>query len=90
MWLVGVPITSALLLAAGSFLVVVGPGLFNIKNISVRQTVTPPETLGRTNAAVKIVSYTAMSLGAFLGGSISTSTSPSTIICVFDSLSGVH
>lgn len=80
MWTVAIPGPAAILPAVGSFLVGAGSGLFNIQNISLRQTVTPRETLGRTNAIVKLVSYTAMSLGAFLGGLLSQYISVGAVI----------
>lgn len=80
MWTVAIPGPAAILPAVGSFLVGAGSGLFNIQNITLRQTVTPRETLGRTNAIVKLVSYTAMSLGAFLGGLLSQYISVGAVI----------
>lgn len=81
MCLVAIPGTAAVLPAIGSFVVGAGSGLFNIQNISVRQSLTPADTLGRTNGVVKIVSYTAMSLGAFLGGLLSSlAGAPSVIL----------
>ena len=45
--------------------------MYNLQSSSARQAVTPPELLGRVNAAVKTVSFASMSLGALLGGYLS-------------------
>jgi len=73
----GPGIMMPLLGAAGAGL---GTGLYNLHSIAIRQTVTPDDLLGRVNAVVKIVSYTSMAVGAFLGGYISERLTADTAI----------
>jgi MFS family permease len=76
------PGSGAFLPAVGAFCVGSGMGLFNLQSIAVRQAVTPAGLLGRVNAAVKLASYTAMAIGAFLGGYFSTLTTPTLVIVI--------
>lgn len=41
---------------------------FNVAVISLRQVLSPPELLGRTNATMRFLAWGTMPLGAFLGG----------------------
>ncbi|MFI6319821.1 MFS transporter [Nonomuraea sp. NPDC050556] len=47
-----------------------GAILFNVGQITYRQTVTPPQLLGRVNATVRFISWGVMPLGALLGGAV--------------------
>ncbi len=57
---------SALLAAASFFLMGAGPILWVISTTTLRQTVTPPELLGRVSA-LNIVAYGARPIGAAIG-----------------------
>ncbi|GAA1969790.1 MFS transporter [Kitasatospora viridis] len=46
--------------------------VFNVAQISYRQAVTPPEMLGRANAAVRWVVWGTLPLGSLLGGVLGT------------------
>lgn len=80
MILVATPGTGVVLPAVGALVAGVGAGMYNLQSIAVRQAVTPPDVLGRVNAVVKIVSYAAMSLGAFLGGYLSGIAEPVAVV----------
>ena len=56
--------------AVGAALFGAGGGLFNLQSIAIRQAVTPAPLLGRVTGVVKVASYSAIALGAFLGGSL--------------------
>lgn len=45
-----------------------GTILFNVGQVTYRQTVTPPHLLGRVNASVTFLTWGVMPLGALLGG----------------------
>jgi MFS family permease len=46
--------------------------VYNISQLSYRQSVTPPELMGRMNAAVRWVVWGTMPIGAILGGVLGT------------------
>ncbi|MDP9418518.1 MAG: MFS transporter [Actinomycetota bacterium] len=51
-------------------------GLFNLQSVTLRQTVTPDEVLGRVNSVVRLASYSGFALGAWLGGAVIGPLSP--------------
>jgi MFS family permease len=46
--------------------------VFNINELSLRQSVAPPQTLGRVNAAMQMMSRGVWPLGALAGGALAT------------------
>jgi MFS family permease len=56
--------------AVGLFMVAFGAVVYNIGQVSFRQTVTPEPLLGRMNATVRFVVWGAMPLGGLLGGAL--------------------
>lgn len=46
--------------------------VYNINQVSLRQTVTPAHTLGRTNATMRFLGMGAIPLGSLFGGSLAT------------------
>ncbi|MFF9431952.1 MFS transporter [Streptomyces sp. NPDC014746] len=58
--------------AVGSSFLLISFGitLFNVNAISVRQTITPENLMGRTTAAMRFVVWGAMPIGSLLGGSL--------------------
>lgn len=80
MAMVALPGTGIVLPLVGAFAAGAGMGLYNLQSIAVRQAVTPSGLLGRVNAAVKLVSYAVMALGAFLGGALSGVLDPAAVI----------
>lgn len=46
--------------------------VYNIAQVSYRQAVTPPELMGRMNAAVRWIVWGTMPLGSLLGGALGT------------------
>lgn len=59
---------AVLLLVAGWFIVGFSAAVSRIVSISVRQTVTPHNYLGRVNATHRFVSYGVVAVGTFAGG----------------------
>ena len=55
-------------LVAGQLVVTTALLWFNVQSISLRQTVTPPAVLGRVNAAVRLVGFGTIPIGAAVGG----------------------
>jgi MFS family permease len=67
--LAGGPITLAVaFLAAQQVLADGAITAFNINEVSLRQAITPAELLGRVNATIRFVGWTAMLAGALIGG----------------------
>jgi MFS family permease len=56
------------LAVAAFFLMGFGSGLANVLAVSLRQTVTPDQSLGRMNASMRLALYGAIPLGALAGG----------------------
>lgn len=61
------PAASAVIVV-GALLVGCATPVFNVQSVALRLAVTPPELLGRVNAAVKLVSQGALPLGALAAG----------------------
>ncbi len=62
------PLPAVVTLCGGMVVSGCATGLFNLQSVSLRQTVTPDEVLGRVNSVVRLVSYTGFAVGAWLGG----------------------
>jgi predicted MFS family arabinose efflux permease len=66
-----VPILVVVFLVMG-----IGMGISNAHVVTVRQVVAPPGTLGRLNAAYRMISWGAVPIGALLGGAVATLLGP--------------
>ncbi|MCU1587584.1 MAG: transporter, partial [Frankiales bacterium] len=64
-WGIGLISVSA---AAGGF----GALVYNVAQVSYRQSICPPHLLGRMNAAVRFIVWGTMPLGAIAGGALGT------------------
>lgn len=68
------PLAQGQLLVAASFLVVgrmlmgFGSTIYNIHQVSLRQTVTPDHLLGRMNASMRFIIWGTMPIGGLIGG----------------------
>lgn len=60
--------TALVLLAAGVLIGELGACVYDIAQISVRQSATPTALLGRMNATVRFLNWGPIPLGAFVGG----------------------
>ena len=56
------------LLMIGEFLIGVARPVFNVNQVSLRQSLTPDRLLGRMNASIRFLMWTATPLGAVAGG----------------------
>ncbi|MEU6221900.1 MFS transporter [Streptomyces sp. NPDC047022] len=69
-----IPLTTAgagvVFFVVGSFLVSVGVVVYNVSQISFRQTTTAPDMLGRMNATMRFLVWGTMPLGGVLGGAM--------------------
>ena len=63
---------STLLVAVGMTILMVIFVLYNSSQVSYRQSITPPELLGRMNASVRWIMWGTMPLGALAGGALGT------------------
>lgn len=75
------PVSLAVLIGAGA---VHGAALavFNVNAISLRQTVTPPEILGRMNASYRLLLFLTVPIGAMVGGVVADLLSLSVAVAV--------
>jgi predicted MFS family arabinose efflux permease len=55
-------------LAAGEFLLAVVRTVFNVNQLSLRQSITPDHQQGRMNASIRFVMWAVVPFGALLGG----------------------
>lgn len=55
-------------LAAGEFLLAIVRTIFNVNQLSLRQSITPDHQQGRMNASIRFVMWAAVPFGALLGG----------------------
>ena len=60
------------LAAAGQFVVLFGGTVYNVAQVSFRQTATPERLLGRMNATMRFLVWGTMPLGGLLGGGLGT------------------
>ena len=65
---------AVLVLIAGWFIVGFSAAVSRIVSISVRQTVTPENFLGRVNATHRFISYGVVAVGTFVGGVLASAT----------------
>lgn len=65
---VGTSWTAFSIIAAGMLIVGIGNMLWNITIITITQTITPNQLLGRVNASKQFLTYGALPLGAIIGG----------------------
>ncbi|SDI16482.1 MFS transporter [Nonomuraea jiangxiensis] len=66
----GPTVVAAVTVTAGFFVMRVGLAVSNTTSISLRQTVTPPELLGRMNASMRALMWGPQTVGALVGGFI--------------------
>jgi predicted MFS family arabinose efflux permease len=59
-----------LLLVASQFLLGCARPIFNVTQVSLRQTLTPDRLLGRMNASIRFLMWAAAPLGAIVGGTV--------------------
>jgi predicted MFS family arabinose efflux permease len=57
-----------LTLAAGEFLLAIVRTVFNVNQLSLRQSITPDHQQGRMNASIRFVMWAVVPFGALLGG----------------------
>jgi MFS family permease len=76
-------------LVAGQFVLALTVLWFNIQSLSLRQAVTPDAVRGRVNAAVRMLGFGAIPLGAALGGVIAGAIGLRETLAVFTALSAV-
>jgi MFS family permease len=56
------------LVATGFFLYGVAAVVWTVNNLSLRQAITPPALLGRTNASMRLLGWGAIPIGSVIGG----------------------
>ncbi|MDT7549044.1 MAG: hypothetical protein QOE84_1438 [Actinomycetota bacterium] len=61
-----------LLVAASSFSMGLGSVVYNVAQVSFRQSICPPALQGRMNASVRFIVWGTMPLGALAGGALGT------------------
>ncbi|GAA2795221.1 MFS transporter [Kitasatospora paracochleata] len=66
----------AVLFGVGSAVVLFGAVVYNVAQVSFRQTVCPPELLGRMNATIRFLVWGTLPLGALLGGTVASTAGP--------------
>ncbi len=64
---VGAPIP---LLVAGWFAIAFGGVVYNVNQVSLRQTITPPTLLGRMNATMRFMVWGTIPVGSLVGGAL--------------------
>lgn len=64
---------AAALFAAGSGVVSFGAVVYNVAQVSFRQTLCPPRLLGRMNATLRFLVWGTLPLGAVVGGAVAGS-----------------
>ncbi|HLT20067.1 MAG TPA: MFS transporter [Thermomicrobiales bacterium] len=64
----GAPLASAAILMAGIAITGVGGAIYNITQVSLRQTITPDRMLGRLNATMRFLVWGTLPLGNLAGG----------------------
>ena len=66
----GIP--AIVLVSLGEGLVSFGSVIYNVTQVSFRQTITPDKLLGRMNASMRFIVWGTMPLGSLLGGTLGT------------------
>jgi MFS family permease len=64
-WLVAVP-----LIILGQSLIGFGTTMYDINQVSLRQTITPHRLLGRMNASMRFIIFGVIPIGALIGGAL--------------------
>ena len=71
-------VQSAPVLVCGLVLISIGAPLYSVSQISIRQTVTPIDLMGRVNASRRFVVFAFLPLGALTGGLIADASTIAT------------
>lgn len=71
-----------LLVSVGQFVGSISAMTYNVAQVSYRQSVTPPQLLGRMNASVRWIIWGTLPVGGLLGGWLATVTSVRTTVFV--------
>ncbi|WP_327683527.1 MFS transporter [Kitasatospora sp. NBC_00458] len=66
----------AVLFAVGGVAVLFGAVVYNVAQVSFRQSLCPPELLGRMNATMRFLVWGTLPLGALLGGAVADAAGP--------------
>ncbi|MGK5628829.1 MFS transporter [Streptomyces sp. URMC 123] len=74
--------TAAIWYAVGSGVVFFGAVVYNVAQVSFRQTLCPPRLLGRMNATARFLVWGTMPLGALAGGAIAGAAGPTAAVWV--------
>jgi MFS family permease len=69
-------------LVVAGFLTGLSAVVYNINQVSFRQSITPGSMQGRMNATMRFIVWGTIPIGAIIGGIIATATSPGTAIWV--------
>lgn len=70
LWPLSRPGVAAVLFAVGSAVVSFGAVVYNIAQVTFRQTLCPPRLLGRMNATLRFLVWGTLPLGAVVGGAL--------------------
>ncbi|MEC4020335.1 MFS transporter [Streptomyces sp. H27-D2] len=68
--------------ALGSAVVFFGAVVYNVAQVSFRQTLCPPRLLGRMNATTRFLVWGTMPLGALVGGAVASAAGPRAAVWV--------
>ncbi|GAA2251965.1 MFS transporter [Kitasatospora cystarginea] len=82
LWPLSAGSTGAVLFGAGSAVALFGAVVYNVAQVSFRQTICPPALLGRMNATMRFLVWGTMPLGALAGGAIAAAAGPRTALWV--------
>ncbi|MGW2546762.1 MFS transporter [Kitasatospora sp. NPDC001574] len=66
----------AVLFAVGGVVVLFGAVAYNVAQVSFRQSLCPPELLGRMNATMRFLVWGTLPLGALIGGTVADTAGP--------------
>ncbi|MFE7562622.1 MFS transporter [Kitasatospora sp. NPDC057500] len=70
----------AVLFAVGGVVVLFGAVVYNVAQVSFRQSLCPPRLLGRMNATMRFLVWGTLPLGALLGGTVADASGPRTAL----------
>nr|BEK69963.1 MFS transporter [Kitasatospora purpeofusca] len=70
----------AVLFAIGGVAVLFGAVVYNVAQVSFRQSLCPPRLLGRMNATMRFLVWGTLPLGALLGGAVADQAGPRTAL----------
>lgn len=71
------------LYAAGAFVSWAGSAVFNVAQMTLRQSLCPPDMLGRMNATMRFAMWGSMPLGGLLGGALGQLLGTRTALWIF-------